>query len=232
MPKRFQAETADIVFHALNRAVRGTVLFQEPADYAAFERILAEAVGRTGLRLLAYCLMPNHWHLVVWPTEDNQLVRCMHWLASTHAKRWQTYRRQVGTGAVYQGRYKAIPVQTERYFLTLCRYVERNPLRAELVDRAESWPWGSLAARETNCSNVPLSTWPILRPEPWVELVNSAQTGAELEPIRDSAQAGRPLGDDGWAASIQSRFGDRRRPTRGRPRKDAGFIFRTTDGGK
>lgn len=228
MPKRFQADTTDIVFHAFNRAVRGTVLFTEPADYAAFERILGESVKRTGIRLLAYCLMPNHWHLVVWPSDNSQLVHCMHWLTSTHAKRWQTYRKQVGTGAVYQSRYKAIAVQTEVYFLTLCRYVERNALRAGLVARAEAWPWSSLAARGNNCSVVPLSTWPILRPEQWVALVNGAQSNSELAPIRTSVQAGKPLGNEEWAAAILGRLGDCRRPRRGRPRKDAGFNFRTT----
>lgn len=226
MPKRFHADTTNIVFHAFNRAVRGTVLFTEPSDYSAFERILCESVERTGIRLLAYCLMPNHWHLVVWPSDNRQLIQCMHWLTSTHAKRWQTYRRQIGTGAVYQSRYKAIPVQTEQYFLTLCRYVERNALRAGLVARAEAWPWGSLAAREKNCHAIPLSVWPILRPEPWVELVNGAQADTELKPIRSSVQTGKPLGDDEWAATIRSRLGDRRQPRRGRPRrKDAGFNF-------
>lgn len=225
MPRRFPIGTTNVIFHAFNRCVRGTVLFEDPGDYAAFERILFEAVARTGIRLLAYCVMPNHWHLVVWPTNDLQLSQFMHWLTSTHAKRWQTYKRRIGSGAVYQSRYRAIPVQTENYFLTLRHYVERNPLRANLVQRAEEWKWSSLASRrDGDC--VGLTSWPILPPDNWLELVNQPQSDAEVEALRKTLQIDRPLGDSHWVAEVLEQMGIDGR-LRGRPRKDAGFIFRT-----
>lgn len=220
MPRRFAANSAGIMFHVFNRSVRGTVLFDTPADYDAIERILAAALQRSGLALLAYCLMPNHWHFVARPVDDRQLPDCMHWLCSTHAKRWQTFRRLVGTGAVYQSRYHAIPVQTETYFLTLCRYVERNPLRAGLVKRAEDWPWSSARADGRNDHLVPLRDWPIPRPPDWIELVNQPQTGSELELLRASARQQTPLGTDEWVAEVATSLGlTHGLRGRGRPRK-------------
>lgn len=222
MPRRIQAGTANVVFHVMNRAVRGTRLFESSGDYLAFERILSEAVTRHSLRLLAYCVMPNHWHLIVWPTEDAQLSKCLHWLTLTHAARWGTAKHLRGTGAVYQARFKAIPVQTETYFLTVCRYVERNALRAGLVARAEDWRWSSLWQRCNSFYAVPLHEWPILRSADWVDLVNHPQTDAEGEAIRKAVQKGHPLGANDWQRQMAARLGleDVLNP-RGRPRKQS-----------
>ena len=119
-------------------------IFDDEADYEAFERVLSEAVERTQTRLLAYCLMPNHWHLMVWPRKDGELSRFMGWLTLTHTQRWHAHRHSIGSGHVYQGRFKSFPVQEDEHFYTVARYVERNALRANLVRRAELWRWGSL----------------------------------------------------------------------------------------
>ncbi|MGH7486737.1 MAG: transposase [bacterium] len=92
--------------------------------------MLAQACVRVSLQLLVYCVMPNHWHLVVWPRHDGDLSRFMNWLTLTHSQRWHQYRHTVGEGHVYQGRFKSFPVETNDYLLTVCRYVERNPVRA------------------------------------------------------------------------------------------------------
>jgi putative transposase len=113
------------------------------ADYSAFLCVLSQAQTRVPMRLLSFSVMPNHWHLVLRPESDDDLSRFMQWLTRTHAPRWQVKRRSVGTGAVYQGRFRAIPVQSDEHLLTVCRYVERNPLRAGLVDRVEHWRWSS-----------------------------------------------------------------------------------------
>lgn len=231
MPRRIQAGSSGVVFHVLNRAVRGTRLFETPADYEAFGRILSEAIGRTNLRLLAYCLMPNHWHLIVWPTDDLQISKFMHWLTLTHATRWTACHAIRGTGAVYQSRYKAIPVETETHFLTVCRYVERNALRAGLVTRAEQWQWSSLWQRGNSCYAVPLHEWPVLRTGDWVERVNEPQTGRELEAIRKAVQRNEPLGTDEWRSQAAVAFGLTLN-SRGRPRvlnpdekKKTGSLF-------
>jgi len=115
-----------LVYHVLNRANARMTIFENPHDYDAFERVLEEAVERTNMRLLAYCVMPNHWHLVAWPAEDGQLSRFTGWLTLTHTQRRHAHRHSTGSGHVYQGRFKSFPVQDDEHFLAVCRYVERN----------------------------------------------------------------------------------------------------------
>ena len=125
--------------------------------------VLQEALERVPVRLLAYCVMPNHWHLVLWPRKDGDLSRFVGWLSLTHTQRWHAHRHSAGTGHVYQGRFKSFPVQEDDHLLTLCRYVERNALRSGLVRKAELWRWGSLWRREsgTEAQAAILSPWPI-----------------------------------------------------------------------
>jgi putative transposase len=125
------------VYHVLNRANGRLRMFQKDADYEAFERILGEALEHVpGMRLLAYCLMPNHWHLLLWPQHDGELSDFGHWLALTHTQRWHAHSHNVGMGHLYQGRYKSFVVGADAHYLTVCRYVERNALRANFVDCA------------------------------------------------------------------------------------------------
>jgi REP-associated tyrosine transposase len=124
------------------------------------------------MRLLAYSAMPNHWHLVLWPMEEGQLQRFMHWLTTTHAQRWHAHHRTSGTGPVYQGRYKAVPVTSVDRLLITCRYVERNALQAGLVARAEEWRWSSLWRRCNNCHLGMLHEWPTPVPDGWLDFVN------------------------------------------------------------
>ena len=99
------------VYHLLNRANGQTCIFQKDDDYAAFERILEEAPGHVpGMRLPAYCLRPNHWHLLVWSRGDRDLSDFCHHLTLTHTQRWHAHHRNVGAGHLYQGRYKSFPI--------------------------------------------------------------------------------------------------------------------------
>jgi putative transposase len=181
-------------------------LFFAAGDYQAFERVLREALDRIPIRLLAFCLMPNHWHLVLWPKVD-ELPRFMHWLTLTHAKRWHATHQSVSSGHVYQDRYHAVPVQSDLHLLSVLRYVERNALRAGLVTRAEEWRWGSLWRHCNFCDDVPLSEWPILRPHDWVDIVNEGQTGRDLADIQAAITSGRPIGDEDWSAAAAVRLG-------------------------
>src|SRR5687768_3602053 len=148
VPRRTRRAASGLVFHVLNRGSRKGLLFESDADYRAFERLLVTALGRFPVSLFAYCLMPNHWHFVITAPNDRELSRFMHWLTGTHARRWHVHRGTNGQGAVYQGRYKAIPIKADGHLLWVCRYVERNACRAGIVDRAERWPWCSLWRRE------------------------------------------------------------------------------------
>ena len=194
------------------------VLFEDQVGYEIFLRSLIHAHGRVPIELFSYCLMPNHFHLVVRPDSDVQLSQFMRRLTSTHGKRWHTLRGSVGGGAVYQGRFRAVPVQGDRHFLTVCRYVERNALRAKLVTRAEAWPWSS-AHQRCNLSHViELSTWPILQPGNWTDILNGSEPVAEAAAIRKALVQGLPLGDPAWRNATIQRLGlEGKERGRGRP---------------
>jgi putative transposase len=238
MPRRPRVATGGVVYHVLNRAAGRLTLFRTDGDYAAFLRVLAEACRRSpGVRLLCYCLMPNHFHLVLWPRRDGELSEFMRWLTVTHAQRLHARRHNAGTGPVYQGRFKSFPVEREdMYFLVVCRYVERNALRANRVSRAQDWRWCSLWAREQPRGTggkrresgddaqlpplLPRSEWPVEARRDWVAWVNTAETEKELEALRRSARRGTPYGSGRWALRTAEALGllPTLRP-RGRPPK-------------
>lgn len=223
MSRTPRAAEGGLVYHALNRAVARSTIFDDDGDYDAFLRVLDEALTRHTMRLLAYCVMPNHFHLVLWPRANGDLSRFMGWLTMTHTQRWHAHHRSAGTGHLYQGRFKSFPVQDDGHFHTLCRYVERNALRAGLVTRAESWRWGSLGNQDAAATpdRPALDAWPVGRPADWVERVNAPLTPSEEEAMRRSIQRGQPLGDPVWQALTAARLGLRStlQPL-GRPKKE------------
>jgi putative transposase len=214
------------VYHVLNRANGRLPIFQKDGDYDAFVRILGEALEHVpAMRLLSFCLMPNHWHLLLWPRGDGELSDFGHWLTLTHTQRWHAHYHDVGTGHLYQGRFKSFPIDADEHFLHVCRYVERNALRAGLVRRAEAWRWSSLWLRQqaVDAARLLLSDWPVTRPRDWLSVVNRAQTGAELTALRRSVQRGCPYGSEAWTKRAVHRLGleSTLRP-RGRPPKEPG----------
>ncbi|OHB66045.1 MAG: hypothetical protein A2V70_19300 [Planctomycetes bacterium RBG_13_63_9] len=223
MPQPRRYFPGGMVFHVLNRGVGRRTLFAKDADFWAFERVMEESLRTRRMRVCAYCLMSNHWHLVVWPERDGDLPAFMQHLTNTHVKRWKQYRHEVGYGHLYQGRYKCFPVETEDYFYRVVRYVERNPLRANLVERAQSWRWSSLRRADRDDPTFPiLSPWPLPRPDDWLEIVNQPQSQAELEALRRCVSRGRPFGNPNWVADTARRLG--LEPTlrhRGRPKKQS-----------
>jgi putative transposase len=222
MGRALRAAAGGLVYHVLNRANARLPLFDKDGDYAAFERVLAEARDYCDVPLLAYCVMPNHWHLVVRPRGDGDLSRYVGWLTLTHTQRWHAHSHAVGHGHLYQGRFKSFPIQEDEHLLTVCRYVERNPLRAGLVRRAEDWRWGSLWRRARGGAEAQslLADWPVPRPRGWVGLVNAAQTLGEEEALRGCIRRGAPFGVEGWVKKTADRLGlaTTLRP-RGRPKK-------------
>jgi putative transposase len=221
MGRPLRAAAGGIVYHVVNRANARAKIFEKPADYDAFERVLAEAHDHLAMRTIAYCLMPNHWHMVLWPIRDGDLPRFMAWLTLTHTQRWHAHRGSTGTGHVYQGRYRSFPVEADEHFLTVCRYVERNALRASLVARAEEWRWCSLWQETQRAGSIPkwLAAWPLDRPSRWLEWVNQPQSASELDAIRGSVRRGRPYGNKTWVTRMAKRLGleSTLRP-RGRPK--------------
>lgn len=221
MPRRPRLAAGNLAYHVLNRRVGRLPLFETPSDYITFEAILAEAHAEFRIRIAAYCLMPNHWHLLLWPRHDGELSEILRWITVTHTQRWHVRHETAGTGPVYQGRFKSFPVKMDEHFLTVARYVERNALRAKLVRQAENWRWSSLWRRAQGDAKLTawLSDWPVPSPRNWMMRVNRSETGEELETLRVSVQRGRPFGDEAWVNRMAKRFGleSTLRP-RGRPK--------------
>ncbi|HXW16211.1 MAG TPA: transposase, partial [Terriglobia bacterium] len=134
------------IYHVLNRANFRSRLFRKPAHYQDFLGLVEESLDFVPMRILAYCLTPNHWHLVLYPRADGDLAKFMQRITLTHTQRYHSKSRTIGYGHVYQGPYKSLPVESGRHFLALVRYVERNAQRAALVKRAEDWLWSSVYA--------------------------------------------------------------------------------------
>ncbi len=222
MPRPPRADEAFGIYHALNRGNLRATIFHKDEDYVAFERILGEALERYQIELLSYQLMPNHYHLVLRPLVDGELSRSMKWIGGTHTMRYHAHYHTQGLGHVYQQRFKSFPIQSDEHFLVVCRYVERNALRAGLVDQAEKWQWGSLYRWLQKPEQKPnlLSAWPVSRLPNWIHRVNEALSEKELEAVRRCAHRGQPYGDEGWTESVARRLNleSTMRP-RGRPKK-------------
>jgi putative transposase len=222
MPRTRRIAPGGIVFHCINRGNDGREIFGQNPDYAAFERVLDATLQQVPVRLLAYCLMPNHWHLVLWPRKDGELATFMQRLTTMHVRRWHRHRKSDGRGHLYQGTYKSFPIQADSHLRTVARYVERNALRVKLVERAEQWQWCSLWRRERGSTQElqMLTEWPVSRRRDWVRWVNEPQSQKELAEIADSLKRGRPFGDPDWQYStadklnLQATFRPRGRPKR------------------
>ncbi len=223
MPRSKRITKGGIVYHALNRANGRLGIFKKGRDFEAFEKVLAEGLDRFDMRMCGYCIMGNHWHLVLWPKGDGDLSSFMKWITVTHSHRWHGAHGTVGCGHLYQGRYKSFPVQSNAHYLTLMRYVEGNPLRAGLVDKAGQWPWSSLAIRTGNADKpINLCKGPVELPKQWHRMVNN-QAGVDetiAGRIEKSIGRGSPLGDDDWTKEAAGELGleSTIRPI-GRPRK-------------
>lgn len=204
MPRTARASVGGYIYHALNRGNRRAEVFHKPGDFDAFVAAIAEARRHLPVDLFGYCLMPNHFHLVLRPREDGDLGRWMRRLLTTHAKR---YHLHYGTsGHVWQGRFKAFPIQDDGHLVTVLRYVERNPLRAELVGRAEHWKWSSLAGRLAGDPELWLAE-PAPQDPAWLERVNEPLSVGDLARLRESVARERPFGAEDWTRRTAERLG-------------------------
>ncbi len=222
MPRKRRLAPGWYCYHVLNRAVGRRKLFHKPGDYEALLGILEEALARTPTRLLSFCVMPNHWHMILWPRTDGELTSFMRWFTQTHSQRYHAFHQTTGTGPLYQGRFKSFPLENDEHFLVCARYIERNPLRSGLVRRAENWAWSSLHLRRSRpkLAERLLSEWPIDAPHDWVEEVNAAQPQQQIEALRLSIVRGRPFGSQSWTARTAGTLDlNHTLQPRGRPRK-------------
>jgi putative transposase len=217
MPRTSRASRGGFVYHVLNRGNGGSDVFHNDDDFAAFVNLMREAHEKVPMRLTGFCLMPNHFHLLLWPHKDGDLSRWMQWLMTSQVRRY--HRQYKGSGHVWQGRFKAFPVQSDDHYLTVLRYVERNPLRANIVERSQDWEWSSLKPTVRSGLQGLLSDGPIDKPAQWTRHVNGVQTDAEVKSLRHSLARGTPFGDARWQASTAKQLGlESSLQPRGRPR--------------
>lgn len=215
MARTARASKGGVCYHAINRGNGRMTVFHNSKDYDYFVNLMTSANKRIPMRILAYCLMPNHFHLVLWPFIDGDLGRWMHWLLTSHVRRYHRVRRT--SGRVWQGRFKAFPIQQDVHLLKVMRYVERNPVRANLVQTGRDWPWSSLNVH----SPVGLiDDGPVAKPNSWQSLVDQPISDEELRALRNSCSRNAPYGNGVWSRETACRLGLQAslRP-RGRPRK-------------
>jgi len=209
MPRTERVAVGGYIYHIINRANARVQIFHTEDDYRLFESILEEGKKRIDMRILAYCIMPNHWHLVLSPKQDGDLIQFMSWITNTHTRRWHVAKETIGGGHLYQGRYKSFLCEDDFYFLTLVRYVERNPKRANLVKKAEQWKWSSVWRRERGNEEQKklLAPWPVLPPPNYLMWLNNPQTAKEEDAIQRSITKSSPFGSDAWVTRIIKEFG-------------------------
>ena len=218
MPRTARAAAGGYCYHVLNRGNRRAEVFHKDEDYAAFAALIRQTCAQVPMRVLGWCLMPNHFHLALWPQRDGELAEWMHWLLTTHVRRYNLHYGL--SGHVWQGRFKAFPIQEDEHLLIMLRYIERNAMRANLVAQAQDWPWTSLAERQQPPLLPVLAQGPVPLPADWLTYVNAPQTEAELERIRRSVMRGCPYGGADWVQRAAAELGlqSTLRP-RGRPRR-------------
>jgi putative transposase len=220
MPRTARASVGGICYHVFNRGNARAPVFHQDSDYSAFVDVLRQACEHIPMRILAYCLLPNHFHLALWPYGDGDLSRWMHWLLTAHVCRYR--RHYQSSGHIWQGRFKAFPVQHDEHLLTVLRYIERNPVRAGLTARAEGWKWSSARNWSTGHSEVTVDPGPSVRFGDWLAFVNQPLTAGELEALRHSVARGTPYGSVDWKLLTAAQLGleaTLRRPGRPWPRK-------------
>jgi len=205
MPGTARAAVGGYGYHALNRGNGRARVFHDEDDYQGFVRLIRQACARVPMRVVGYCLMPNHFHLVLWPPGNDDLGNWMQWLLTSHVHGYR--KRYRGSGHVWQGRFKAFPIGEDEHLLTVLRYVERNPLRANLVARAQDWPWSSLMPWLQPSLLPWLNPGPVARPPDWLDLLHTPHTESELAALRRSVQRNAPFGSPDWVERTAHQLG-------------------------
>ena len=209
MPRYPRIAPAGCPQHVLNRGNERATIFHKPADYEAFLAILADGLERFAVRLLAFCLMRNHFHLVVIPGTDLALSSYMRWTMNVHVRRYRRHYQSRAKGHIYQDRFRNFIIEADDdiHLLTVIRYVEGNAARAGIVKKADDWAWSSLARDRTWDGRNLLSEWPFPKPDNWADIVNGPFSLEDLCRLRESAQRGAPFGTADWTKRTARQLG-------------------------
>jgi putative transposase len=229
MPRLPRLIAEGLVYHALNRGNNRACVFAGPADFEQFLEALAKTKRRYPFLLYAYCLMSNHFHLVLQPGRGQNVSRILQSLTVTHT--WHYHKAQVSSGHVWQGRFKSPVIAADEHLLTVMRYVESNPLRARLVTDLAEYPWSSYGAHglgqplsliDEAPAWGPLGVTEAKRQAYWRRWLHTPLTAKELAAVRQSVTSGRPYGAAAWVEQIAAGLGlDLSVRHRGRPSKRA-----------
>jgi putative transposase len=208
MPRTSRLAIGGICYHVINRSNGRVQIFHNEKEYQHFESLLLEGVEMVSMRVLAYCIMPNHWHLVLYPKQDTDMSEFMRWVTTTHVRQRRTMTKTVGDGHLYQGTYKSFPIETDTHLQTVLRYVEQNPLRAKLCEKAEDCQWSSLSRRLRNNKEDQkfLATLPTELPTNYLESVNTLLSNTQLDCLRNSVIKGAPYGGKKWTDEMVKEY--------------------------
>jgi putative transposase len=200
MARSARVDVGDQVYHVLNRAVGRLTIFEKEQDYSLFQKLLLEIAHKEHMRIISFVLMPNHWHLQLYPQADGDLGRFMHALTNAHTRKVHTITKTIGTGPLYQGRYKSFLIQDDIHSLTVLKYIERNPVRARLCKRVQDWRWGSAWVRTcgTQAQRGALANEPTPVPQDYLVWVNQPDNPSEIERLRTAVNKGTPYGRERW----------------------------------
>lgn len=208
MTRVARIDVGEEIYHVINRANGRMQIFNERNDYKLFEQLLEETKELIGMRILAYTLMPNHWHLVLHPKKNGDLGAFMHRLSNSHTRKVHAKTQTNGSGHLYQGRYKSFLVDKETYLFTLIKYVERNPVRAQLAGICENWQWGS-AWRRIHGSEAHkrlIDPPPAPLPHSYATWINMPDKEDDLTLIRNSVNKSVPYGRARWVDHMVTKY--------------------------
>lgn len=228
MPRPLRPIDDGLIYHVINRGNNCQEVFHKPGDFQAFLGSLADLKSRKPFELYGYCLMNNHFHLLLRPTGAS-ISRIVQSLLVSHTQRYHKHHRS--GGHVWQGRFKSPVIQDDEHLLTVLRYIEANPLRAKLVTRAEDYPWSSYQFHGAGGADAlidpllpydELSPYPKIRQRKWSEKVHVPLEEEALARVRRSIATGLPYGDESWIERMAKRLDlDLAIRPRGRPKKQA-----------
>lgn len=209
MPRHARIDIAGEIYHVINRANAKSWIFESSGDRTAVIESMGETLQKVPIDIFAFCIMSNHWHFAVRPRADGDMGKFFGKFTQKVTQRWHKFHQTVGSGHLFQGRFKTFLVQTDPYFIQLMKYIEANPLRAGLVSKAEDWAWCSLSLRQENIelANTILTPWPIDIPAGYIDMVNQPMPKVFLEQVRGSVMRGRPFGDNRWVEEKISEYG-------------------------
>lgn len=213
MARLARAVVPGIPHHITQRGNRRQEVFFGADDYGFYRGALAERCADEGVEVLAYCLMPNHVHLILVPPDEGALAAVLARLHRDYARRINF--REDWRGYLWQGRFASFAMD-EDYLLACARYVELNPVRARLVAHPADWPWSSAAAHLTGKADrlVRPGAW-MARAGDWAAHLGAAPRTGEVEAFRSSTSSGRPLGAAAFVAKLERDLGrtlGRRKP--------------------